>query len=553
MIKISSISSLVVFALSCLTAFYLLASVATPRNSSLNNAGLPTQRMSIGMNLSEVNYYNPSIPFTDAIKCSSEMITSPHGTWDWDSGKIALIPRDSNGWPLQIPYNVDGVQQDVKFLVNSFYAGKYVILYDGDGDITVGGISSQVIDGKVHITLPGDKRNIWVNITRSTQGNHIRNMRIIPVAYLGNEQSMPTFRKDYVNGLKPMKALRFMDFHNTNGSSESLWKNRNTKTTYTQGNDKGVAWEYIIELSNLLDKDPWICIPHRASDDYITQLATLLKNTLEPERKIYLEFSNELWNWAFSQSNYILNNAPGHPNSYVSSDLLALCAPGSNHPEKDAYMMARMFRIFATVFKEEMSTRVVRIATGQHAWADNSRRILHYLFVTNKIGADALSVAGYFSFKNTDHATWVAMDPKDVTPELILQSAENSYSSTTEVWTKSSAAYAKQYGVDYLVYEGGQHMQPYNQQDWAYNHAVYDAQIHPGMYKLYLRNLQLHNENDVKCKLFMAYSYVSKRESKYGSWGHLENLNQIATPEKLMKTAPKYKALLDFIRKEQID
>jgi len=91
-------------------------------------------------------------------------------------------------------------------------------------------------------------------------------------------------------------------------------------------------------------------------------------------------------------------------------------------------------------------------------------------------------------------------------------------------------------------------MQPYNQQDWAYNHAVYDAQVHPGMYELYMTNFALHQEPVVDCQLFMAYSYIGPRVTKYGSWGHLENAQQLSSPVTLKVTAPKFKALLDVNR-----
>jgi hypothetical protein len=41
----------------------------------------------------------------------------------------------------------------------------------------------------------------------------------------------------------------------------------------------------------------------------------------------------------------------------------------------------------------------------------------------------------------------------------------------------------------------------------------------------------------------MAFAYMGERKSKYGSWGHLENLGQIGG--NYMSIAPKYKALLD--------
>src|SRR5262249_9564607 len=53
----------------------------------------------------------------------------------------------------------------------------------------------------------------------------------------------------------------------------------------------------------------WINVPAMASDDYVTQLATLLKDTLNPGLHIYLEYSNELWNGIFQQTSWNYNMA----------------------------------------------------------------------------------------------------------------------------------------------------------------------------------------------------------------------------------------------------
>src|SRR5208283_406493 len=67
----------------------------------------------------------------------------------------------------------------------------------------------------------------------------------------------------------------------------------------------GLAWEYIVQLANQSGKDAWINIPIAATDDYIRQLALLLKKWLKPNIRIYIEHSNEVWNFGFPQ--YIYN------------------------------------------------------------------------------------------------------------------------------------------------------------------------------------------------------------------------------------------------------
>jgi len=508
-----------------------LSEPSVPNNLSIiSQQTSNTPRMPIGINLSYINYYSPGPPFNDVMTTASDMLSYPHGTYNWDSGLMDQIPVDANGWPLEIPYSVGGVLQDVRFLINSFYAGDYVVLHDGEGTITLGGVSSTVIGGVTHITLPGTETNIWINITSSTKGNHIRNMRIIPAVYKGAEETMPTFNSLYLQGLQPFHALRFMDWTHTNHSPSINWETRTTTKTYTQAGGEGVAWEYVIELANTLKADPWICIPHKVTDAYINSLAQLFLANLDSNLTLYVEFSNELWNWIYTQAGICI------------AALSGIGAAGTNHPEKDAYMMARTFTIFNNVWSVQRS-RLVTVAAVQLGWVDNTRRILNYLFDVAGVGADAVSPGGYFYFDPKDHAIWNAMDPAKVTAEMVINSADGYINEETFRYIDATSAYARDRGIDYIVYEGGQHMQPYNQQDWGYNQAVWDAQIHSGMYDLYMRNLTKHK--DVNCKLFMGYDYVRQRESRYGSWGHLEDLADINAVD-LKSTAPKYKALLDF-------
>jgi hypothetical protein len=502
-------------------------------------------KLPIGMNISSFNYYTPQTGFVDAMKMTGDMFTYYKGG-PWDSQQIGEIPRDDNGYPIQVPFTTsDGKASLIRFLLNNYYSGDYVLTFDGTGTIEIGGLSnvSKVNNNKYYITFIGNGNNAWLNITSSTLGNHIRNMKILPKIY-ENAVTYPTFTAEFLDGLRPFHAFRFMDWICTNGSNESNWTNRVTKNYYSQGTSRGASYDYAIELCNELDADAWVTIPHKADDNYITQAAILWRDGLRPNRKVYLEFSNEIWNWQFSQTSYINNNAPGHPNSYISSDLSAIQAAGGNFPEKDAYMMARCFRLWKAQFTGSNTNRLVRVGTGQHGWADNTRRILNYLFDVDKNGCDMFSVAGYFNFQEKDHLVWNTKC-SSVTPLEIIDSVFADYPKYEGAWTDNTAAYVNARGIPYIVYEGGQHMQPYLQGEWCYNQAVYDAQIHPKMYDLYMYNFEKMTSPIVNCNLFMAFSYVSPRESKWGSWGHLESLNQIGSASNYMTIAPKYQALLD--------
>lgn len=509
--------------------------------------------MPVGMNLPSLNYYSTSIIFTDVMTTAGDMFTFYDGG-PWNSEQINSIPRDSMGYPKKVPYLAGGQNQKVRFLINNFYSGRYRILYEGEGNLTIGGVGSETSDGKLYVNLNGAGGHVWVNINQSVEGNHIRNIRIVPEEYEDSE-TIPTFIPEFIEGLRPFHALRYMDWTHTNNSDQKEWDNRPSKKWYTQGGSKGICMEYGIELANQLDADAWVCVPHQATDNYIRNMAILWRDFLDPDQKVYVEYSNEIWNWQFGQSHYYTENAPGN-HQYVIDDLKAIgveyCGDANSycHPEKGAYMMARVFRIFSEVFTGEDASRLVRVAPVQHAWYANTGRILNYLFNDDGIGADVISPAGYFSFDEDDHNLWLTRC--DVSPEEIIDSVMAEYDATSGAWTQGNANYANDYGVGYTVYEGGQHMQPWMQGNHCYNQSVWDAQINPKMYDLYMKNFEKHAEPSVDCSLFMAFSYMGTRESQYGSWGHLESLDQTGVDD-FMGIAPKYQALIDVAAPRTIE
>jgi hypothetical protein len=335
-------------------------------------------KMGVGMNINTQIYYDPPA-FTDAIKSASEMFTYTIGGADFNSQQIGNVARDSNGWPLELPYN-DGVDDHGgRILFNNCNSGDYVVLWDGTGTVTVGGISSSTPGGVLHATLEGDCTNAWINIASSSVGDPVKNMRIIPAAYEGDEGNMPTFDTLYKQGLENFEVLRFMDFTWTNNSTQSLWADRPTTTYFTQGRVAvGVAWEYAIQLVNELDTNIWINIPENASDNYIDQLATLLLSDLEAGRNVYIEYSNETWNTSFSVYDYLAAFAPGHPNAYVSTALENDC---SNQPQRIAYMADRVFTRFNTVWSGQ-TNRLIRVLAGQRSNSWYIEQGLNYIYNT---------------------------------------------------------------------------------------------------------------------------------------------------------------------------
>ena len=316
-------------------------------------------KLPIGMNLPDINYYVEAVPFLDLKKSSSEWITfNASGSSPWSTENLDKLERDPQGYPLEIPAKInDGPPQAVRFLINNSHPGRFRFLYSGQGAFYFS-VPHVKENGETFITLDGTGENVWIDIISSKKGDHVRNIRIIP-ADLNGDPSVQLFNPLYSEGIKPFHCLRFMDWMRTNNSQQDTWGSRVRPDYHTQGGDNGAAIEHAIALCNELQSNAWFCVPHKADDDYIRQFAILVRDKLDPSLIVYVEYSNELWNWVFSQSQYVLKNAPGARDRYVSEDLNKINPQERDHPEKDAYMMQRVFKIWEEVFQPDQRQRLV--------------------------------------------------------------------------------------------------------------------------------------------------------------------------------------------------
>jgi len=158
-----------------------------------------------------------------------------------------------------------------------------------------------------------------------------------------------------------MKCLRFMDWVITNGSAVTSWSQRIPKTANhyygdntvpllnsdgsSAGNGYGVAYEWQIDLCNRIGADMWVTVPHAANADYQTQLATLIYNNLNPNLKVYVEYSNECWNWGFYQTTYCDEQSTAV--GIRDLDVGEYCEPWWKYK---IYASVRLFERFESVF-----------------------------------------------------------------------------------------------------------------------------------------------------------------------------------------------------------
>jgi hypothetical protein len=360
------------------------------------------------------------------------------------------------------------------------------------------------------------------------------------------------FNTDYINGLNQFSCIRYMDFMGVANNNNPIypaittWQDRVLPSDIKFEN--GAPWEYMISMANFVNKDVWVNLPCAADSLYIVQLATLLKNHLRPNIKIYLEYSNEVWNAGdFTQYQY---NYSAVLNSVEDEDIRnATPWDDRRRARRVARQVIKAGRIFSEVFGESVSSggRIRPVFAWQGAylpWYDDVLDWVNTAYGAPKEFLYAISVAPYFSpadsIKNKPNAS----------PIEIVNSMQMVCDSSTVKVIKYLSELAFKYKIKHIGYEsgpasnGGADMVNLDAKIQANKISEVKAMIKHN----YIENWFSQNAhgsaplgtND----LINYYGYVG-RVSRYGCWGALEDLSSL----KSNNFSYKYEALCELTGK----
>ena len=483
----------------------------------------PASCLNLGMNLDYVNYYDRQRMFKNFFKDASDWITynatSPTPWTVWNTGVFNQIPMDPNGYPTQIPFNTSIGLQGVRVSLSAndhILPGSYSLWYDGTGTIEVlGVIINQSQAGRIDFTVPQNAGNIYLNIPYSSASDHLRNFRVLRPGDELTSQAQP-FYQSFLNKLSPFHTIRFLEATATNSSDFQPvnWSERAQHNYYSEGTYRGLSYETIIDLCNKLQRNVWINIPHSASNDYIQQMAMLFRDRLDPNLQVYVEYSNEVWNWQFPQAHFVSDNGPQN----------------ISYPRRYAERCRNVFAIWSQVFSGQMN-RLHRVMNTQYGNNFYGEQILAHL-KNNEY--DEISPSWYFGYSGTPcaagfNSSTTAQDIIDCTRQVFIQSFPS---------LRLEYRNASLFGKKIIHYEGGQHMADIGAlTPWL--PALWAAQLHPDLYNLY--NQVLDSLKRLKPALSCAYNLARMNETQFGSFGHINDIDDIPS----MSNAPKWMALMN--------
>lgn len=325
----------------------------------------------------------------------------------------------------------------------------------------------------------------------------------LPRADFAAERAAP-WQSRFLDDLAPYRVLRFMDWNLTN-DAQNPQSNWGTRQPPGQAQGDAVAYEWQIDLCNRTLKDYWLTVPHAATPEYFAQLAQLVSERLDPRLRVYVEWSNEVWNGSFPQ------------HGYARAKGAQLRLPGKEPAlSYQVHQSVRLFEAFARVFGEK-NPRVVKVLAGQAAWDGPCRAQLAALqepaINPKHTRADVYAIAPYVYGNSVSDLRGHGM-------------------TQAKGWVTKLQACAQSAGLPLIAYEGGQDSFELGQQ------ACERVQRDPGMRALYA------SMPDALAAAGLRGPFVHYTHSGI-CWG-LKVKN--GDPEAI---APKYQGLLDWLERSK--
>ena len=391
---------------------------------------------------------------------------------------------------------------------------------------------------------------------------------------LENDRNAIIFNPDYLMFLRNFKVIRMMNLMEASlkklcfspdecPSGVGEWKNRaSLDDAVWGGNDgrtphedhKGVPVEVMVKLANTLKRDIWLNMPHIASDDYVEQYANYVYQNLDPALRVYIEYSNEVWNPGFAAHAYTTAMGKALGLDAVPSRFI-----NSQYRNKDYFARLHYY-----------SQRSVEIfALWKKAFGDSNSRLKRILgsFIGDRVlteqmlksigsnQVDAVAIAPYFFgcpykeiCKNAEKTLLQAktvddiFDAIDQKGDVDVKSLEGTLNAV-----KNQLNITNKHNVKLLTYEGGQHLvtgvlgnkladEEKPRLRKLFNQANRDPRMRD-RYQTFLKGWK--DLSDEGTTLFTLYT-LPQSFYRYGNFGLKEHLN------KTRQESPKFDGVMSF-------
>jgi len=602
-----------------------LTGAITHPSISAGFVNIANLRSPLGTNLTSPTDYAKEYPFVNYFKMARPWFSGTASSFS-DTRSLAL---DVHGNVLRLEPSQQAKSVIFTGSADPGIASQtFNLMFDGDGDFQFSNVQSterlasnhyrirtqSFVDFSVELT-------VIITMVRNNEANPVRNVRLLPDGGLcasnplvrvvsasacslndfkdfAQHHASIVFNPEFLEQVKKYRSLRFMDWMKTNNSPISDFASRPVVDDQFWNSDdqgwsgacplcKGVPLEAMILLANLMDMEPWFNVPHLASlsdvmdpatgslrKSYARQFAELLTAQLEnnltianQKRRAFVEYSNEVWNFQFTQSVFAnemarANLAKFGTNRFGEND------PGSAFVRFYADQASTLFSVFSATMGG--TDRIRRVAATQAVNPYLTEEILS--FRNTASSTDEFAIAPYFGDTLVDgdvnylqcgdfRAPSASITRRDAFISAGIDGVfawltaapgardlgYGSLSCVQKVMQDQAASLAK-FNLPLTSYEGGQHFLAAGnlQNDVELNALMTAVNRDPRMRQVYATYLaqfrQATTNANVSPNGNLFHHFVNSDSwSVFGRWGAKEFPTQSPTD------APKFDALMQYI------
>lgn len=506
-----------------------LVALSVMLNLSINSAKAAESKPkpALGINLAGPADWNTELPFVDVFHLSRQWISQKQGE-GW--GKGPKLELDERGWIKRLEAGCFAETPLCTIGDGHYPSGEWTVLWEGEGRIEMskGKVVSNA-PGELVINIDAKGGGFFLRVKETKPENPIRNIKVLMPGFTAEQAAKNPWNPSFLKRWQGMASVRFMDFQETNNSKQKSWSDRPLPedATYTR---EGIPVELLCDLANRLESDPWFCLPHEADDGYVREFAKLVKAKLNPQRHVYVEYSNEVWNGQFQQSKYA--GEQGIKLGFATK-------PWEGAWRYTAHRSGEIFQIWEEVFGGK--ERLVRVLPSQAANSFVGKEVTGWKGAGSK--ADVLAIAPYISMNiPKEGKKLTAAEVATWSVDQFLDYVEANALPTSIRWIQENQKVAAQQGLKLVCYEAGQHFVGVagGENDAALTKLLHAANAHlrmQGIYQKYYAAWEAAG-GDLLCH----FSSVSQW-GKHGSWGLLQYADEDP------KQSPKFKATMEWGKK----
>ncbi|GIQ79506.1 hypothetical protein KIPB_000157, partial [Kipferlia bialata] len=531
----------------------------------------------LGMNVSGISDWSTESVFSDLFMTARQFVSdlfmtarqwvtqednkwvlSPTYEWDTEDERVTYHP--TMGHPTYIPEGVVVSTLMLRDTHMAFEDGQYTILYDGDGTLTVGMDASLLSYRAGVVTIQysaseDDDNGLFLTITRTNPDDPLRNIRVVMAGYEDRYHILP-WHPAYLEYMGQFGAIRVMNWLAYIDEAQSTWATRHT--TDWRDERYGMSLELIVDLINRTGADLWLTLPYASDDTYIRGAATMLRDGLRPDVKVYLEgVGNENWNgstaageWAEAEGVRLglVDTVVQEDGSYTTDPT---CYYGTDMCARQRYTAVRcseVWSIFSDLWGDSAS-RLVNLVPGWLMRYTTDMLAYQGPSMSASLGelADMLATGGYWDCGglSTEITRLLNLDIDSAMAECQSTGWQDEYLSDIDAFY----TLALSYDMALATYEGGPAFVEQAMIEGQTYRTLGALELFEAMTQddrleaVYYGILEANHDHGISLQMHFTSTGMC---SVYGCWGLVEYTGQDAS------LSPKYRAVSSYLNSVHI-